>query len=414
MNAAGSCTVCNKSKNVRLRFCDRCKCARYCSKACQNDDWPTHKLLCATYSRFDNLSRPTDEHFRAILFPVDNGKPKVIWLHCEWHEDDDDDEYGSKYQSPALEPFLGKNAFPRHAPIQYNPVLKRQLSDTIYISHRDTFLIDGSRANKSVAAVTATKAGKFHDWRGPIIAYGKAGLGIDPTACRDLDMNDFRHIADYFLSYNYEPAPATQQSTEIKVKGVKINCHGDRVMVGKPHFEAVEVASTDPIFTEHDSSDIMNRIGLPIFTRRCPPNPRWAHDDHNKIFKGSSPFNNQDATFLHLCCDPKTKFDPQIGTMGWGWASQKWQNSVGSVIVVRQDKKPILPLHVEALCNYCRYEIRPLLAHSIGEYHPEEPISKDTALTMICRPTFIIYWYKLLDEKHKKGEATSAPSPYDV
>jgi hypothetical protein len=34
------------------------------------------------------------------------------------------------------------------------------------------------------------------------------GLGLDPTACKDLDMNDFRHITDYFLSYNYKPAPA--------------------------------------------------------------------------------------------------------------------------------------------------------------------------------------------------------------
>jgi hypothetical protein len=100
--------------------------------------------------------------------------------------------------------------------------------------------------------------------------------------------------------------------------------------------------------------------------------------------------------------------------MGWGWASQKWQNSVGSVIVVRQDKKPLSPLHVEALCNYCRYEIRPLLAHSIGEYDPEESISKDTVLAMICWPTFVIYWFKLLDEKCKEGENASAPSPYDV
>lgn len=51
--------------------------------------------------------------------------------------------------------------------------------------------------------------------------------------------------------------------------------------------------------------------------------------------------------------------------MGWGWASQQWQNNVGSTIVVRQDGKPLLPRHVEALCNYCRYEIRPLLAHFV-------------------------------------------------
>jgi hypothetical protein len=345
---------------------------------------------------------------------VDNEKPKVIWLHCKWHDEDEDDGTSSRFQNPVVEPFLGLNASQTHKPIKYNSALKRRLLDTIYVCYRDTFLFDGSPANNSVAGITATKPGLFHSWRGPIIAYGMVGLHLDPTTCKDLDMNDFRHIADYFLSYNYKPVLATQQSTNIKVKGVKINCLGDRIMFSKPHFEVVEVSSIDPIFTEHDTSDITNRIGLPLFTRRCPPNPRWAHDEDNKIFERESPFNNQDATFLHLCCDPKAEFDLYRGILGWGWASQQWQNGVGSTIVVRQDKKPLSPLHVEALCNYCRYEIRPLLAHSTGEYAPEEPISKDAVLAMICRPTFVIYWYKLLDEKRKEGESTSAPFPYYV
>ncbi|KAL1639781.1 hypothetical protein SLS58_007523 [Diplodia intermedia] len=357
----GLCTVCNKA-NARL--CSRCKSACYCSATCQRADWPTHKLLCAAFSTFDVSSRPTDEHLRAILFPVDGEKPKFIWLHCEWHDDDD----------------FGKFQYPE--------------TDTII-------------------AITATKPGRYHDWRGPIIAYSKVGPGINPTACKDLDMNDFRHIADCFLSYGYEPAPATEQSTGEKLKGVRINCIGDQKMFDKPHFEAVEIPSTDPIFSKHDTSDIAQRIGLPIFTRRCPPNPKWASDRDNAIFH-EDPFNNQDATFLHLCCDPKADFDIRTGTLGWGWASQQWQNSVGSVVVVRQDMKPLSPLHVEALCRYCRHEIRPLLAHSIGEYEPEEPMAKEAVLSMICRPTFVIYWNKLLDEKRKEGEDTSAPWPYDV
>ena len=277
-DASDLCTVCNK---FDARLCNQCKSARYCSTACQHADWPTHKLLCAIFSRFDASSRPTDEHFQAILFPVDGRKPKVVWLHCKWCDNDDD----GRYQYAEVSSFLGPDAFPRRAPIQYNPVLKRGLSDTVYVSYRDTFLIDGSKANSSIAGITSTKPGQYHDWRGPIIAYGKVGLGIDQTACKDLDMTDFRHIADYFLSYGYKPTPATQQTTGKKVKGVKINCVGDCKMFNKPHFEAVEVSSTDPIFSEHDTSDIAERIGLPIFTWRCPPNSSWANDQDNKIFE---------------------------------------------------------------------------------------------------------------------------------
>ncbi len=111
-----------------------------------------------------------------------------------------------------------------------------------------------------------------------------------------------------------------------------------------------------------------------------------------------------------------SQFDPDKGELGWGWAPRRWQNSVGSVLVVRQDKKALSPLHVEALCNYCRYEVGPVIAHSVGDYYPEEPISKDGVLAMICRPTFVIYWFKLLDEKdiEEDGEGADEASPYEV
>lgn len=51
----------------------------------------------------------------------------------------------------------------------------------------------------------------------------------------------------------------------------------------------------------------------------------------------------------------------------------------------------------------------------MGEYEPEEPMSEDAVLAMISRATFVIYWEKLLNEKHEAGEdITSLPSPYDV
>lgn len=215
-------------------------------------------------------------------------------------------------------------------------------------------------------------------------------------------MTDFGHVTDYFVSYHYEPPLETQQFTDGEIQGVRINCLGDQKVFYKPHFEAVGTPSTDPIFSNHDISDIAQRIGLPIFTRRCLPDAKWANDEHNRVFIGNNPFNNQDAMFLHLCCDPKADFNFQMRTMGWGWASQKRQNRVGSVLV-RQDNKPLLPLHVEALCRYCRFDIRPLLAHSVGEYAPEKPMEKDAVLAMICRATFVIYWYKLLEEKSKEG-----------
>ncbi|KAK6447149.1 hypothetical protein FP744_10003399 [Trichoderma asperellum] len=235
-------------------------------------------------------------------------------------------------------------------------------------------------------------------------------LGIDKKKCRDLDMDDFRHIFDYFLSYNYSPATVI----ETFIEAVRINCLGDQKIGNKPAFKPVEILSTDPIFNNHDVSGIASRIRLPIFTRRNPPNLAWVNDEDNKIFNTSCPFNNQDATNLHLCCDPNASLNSETGALGCRLASFEWQMDVGSVLVVRQDRKLLYPLHVEALCKYCRYDIMPLFSHSMGEFEPEEPLEKEVVLAIICRPTFVLPWYKLLDEKSNRGQGGDVPYPYDT
>lgn len=117
------------------------------------------------------------------------------------------------------------------------------------------------------------------------------------------------------------------------VRAVRINCFGDQMMYNKPHFEAVEISGTDPIFYNRNTSDVANLIEFPILTRRCPPDPKWVDDQKNKMFERLSPFDNADATFLHLCCDPNAK-----GVLGWGWAPMQWPSGEGSVIVARPDK----------------------------------------------------------------------------
>ncbi|KAI1293279.1 hypothetical protein F5Y03DRAFT_333088 [Xylaria venustula] len=216
---------------------------------------------------------------------------------------------------------------------------------------------------------------------------------------RDIDLEDFRHITDYFITYD----------ASHRIPGVRINCRGDQEVLKKPPFQEVKLTPWDPIFTDHDTSDIAERIGLPIFTKSCPPAHSWQNTDDSKMYE------NMSATYLHLCCDPEAKPDIAQGIPGWGSAPMKWQNRVGSVIVVRQDQKPLSPWHVEALCRYCLEEAGAYLAHSNDGYGPDEPMSKDLALSMICRPTFSIFWqtfHKEIDEKG--GSICDVSSPYLV
>lgn len=195
------CTFCDKHG---AHLCGRCESVRYCSEECQKADWPIHKLLCKAFSDFDVSTRETSKHFRAFSFPI-NEKPKVIWIHCE--RDSDGYQQAQTDSLPGVEHGLG------HTPIQYNGRLGRELPDTLYICARDTFLIDGSMPNKGVGAIMASQpGGKRYYWRGPFVAYGKRGLDMDQRECRDLDMKDFRHLADFFLEANNEPILITWRS----------------------------------------------------------------------------------------------------------------------------------------------------------------------------------------------------------
>ncbi|KAJ8121614.1 hypothetical protein ONZ43_g1977 [Nemania bipapillata] len=384
--SSDSCIICNKPNALR---CNRCKSASYCSKLCQRGDFLVHKLLCSSFSAFDVSKRPTKQHVEP------------------------EDEYDRRYQSPNARPFLNDHG--REVPIQFNAVLARRLLDAVCVSYRDTFLVDGSAPNSSVATITTTQPGYHHHWCGPIIAYGKVGSDFDPEECRDIDMHDFRHVADYFMSYGTDliSVPSSPPMNCVKVKGVRINCLGDQKMFNKPHFEEIELSTTSIIFRSHETSDITKRIGIPIYTKRCFPHPNWANAKDAEMFGNESPYNNQDATFLHLCIDPEAKEDFSRGFLGWSWAPSQWQQDVGSTIVVRQDKKPLLPWHAEALCSYCRYHARDCLAHTIGEYAPDKPMSKSLALSMICRPTFSIWWYRMCREQRDKGKIVDAKIPYD-
>ncbi|KAJ8680481.1 hypothetical protein QAD02_016268 [Eretmocerus hayati] len=292
------CFFCNKSG---ARSCSKCHSISYCSTRCQKKDWSTHKLLCASFASFDISSRPTDEHVRAIFFPVNDPRPQMVWLHLRCGENE-----GTKCQSVDTSPFLGldenNQKDSRTDVISYNHVLHRKLSNSIHVSFCNSPRHDESVANKSIANMSAS-GGNIHFWQGPVTSYGSNGtvrIGIaEEITYRDLDMVDFRHIVDYLTESRDHRIPHTIRPNTV---GVRINCVGDRNICDRPYLELIEVPPTDSIFAEPNTdSDIASCIDLPILTRRYPPHPSWNNDRRN--------YDNVLATFLNLSC-----YDPKLGT----------------------------------------------------------------------------------------------------
>jgi hypothetical protein len=73
------------------------------------------------------------------------------------------------------------------------------LSHTVEVICRETFLIDGSTPNVCVRHTTNERM--THDWRGPVVVMREQGTAIDPSSYEDVSAGDFRVVIDYFLSY---------------------------------------------------------------------------------------------------------------------------------------------------------------------------------------------------------------------
>jgi hypothetical protein len=69
------CIACN---NPGTKRCGGCGNARYCSEECQKRDWKQHKAICQSFATLP--PRPSPQHYRAILFPVDEDKPRFKWI----------------------------------------------------------------------------------------------------------------------------------------------------------------------------------------------------------------------------------------------------------------------------------------------------------------------------------------------
>ncbi|KAF2728889.1 hypothetical protein EJ04DRAFT_590248 [Polyplosphaeria fusca] len=228
-------------------------------------------------------------------------------------------------------------------------------------------------------------------------------------------MVDFRHITDYIFPYHYGPAGGVLNFPDDclwgTVKCVRINCIGDEQICKRPRFESVGVGLADPIFSENDTSDIADRAGFPIIMRKFSPDPKWLNlgrKDNPSVLYG---LQNVNATFLNISC--KLSGNIADGVDGFALAPKKYHDYPGSIIVARRDMRPLLPIHAEALCAYCLFEVSPALCSSVENGEKSDRLEIQAALDNICRRTFSSYWRKFVEKKREGDKWLDAPSPFD-
>ncbi|KAG7007792.1 hypothetical protein G7Y79_00008g024300 [Physcia stellaris] len=365
MSFITNCTICNKP-NAKL--CTQCKSAAYCSSLCQETDWSTHKLLCKAFGTKGD--RPSSDHYLAILLPEQSQRPRLVWVKHEYIPGDEIDP--SWYKPDILE--LLSEIRPADCEdrriIHRNELRDFSMNDTVWVYFRDSALTDGSSSSQSLIEIT--KDQHRHEWRGPIVVIRSEGITLDPLGCKDVTLADLRCAADYFIAYGADERGTDPKYPGFCVEGVKISCVGDKVIHGDQRFSALRVPMDHPMFRNETSIPISRLLEMPLLAHQLRPETTWKNDGDFERFQGRWPYDNEAATFLHMDSNPDSD--------GWGWAPMRWQSRVGSVLVVRQDLKPLVPEHIDVLCDYCQSTLQPIFEASL-----EGSRSKEDVVNFITR-----------------------------
>lgn len=197
---------------------------------------------------------------------------------------------------------------------------------------------------------------------------------------KDVRIEDMRDIVEYFEDYADTSINPKPSASPVLVEGVQISCPGDMNTFGKEKYSSVAIQTQHSVFTIGATSAIAQRIGVPLRIIQAPADQNWRND--------VSAYTNQEVTFLFLDIGLIAEFQG-ANPMGWRWAPMQLQEMVGSVIVVRADRVPLIPSEVEVICAYCRHGAQPLIENAIGA--GLEYMTKDQVLAKINPAAFAAF-----------------------
>lgn len=253
-----------------------------------------------------------------------------------------------------------------------------------------------------------------------MIAYGTDVFddvphSYDPSYSQDLGPCDLRILAHWLNTYylkngNLRTIEDLQPELS-KVVGVRIHCNGDVDTDGRPRFEPIELPAFHYIF-EQTATDVSKHIAIPLVVQRIPGSvKKWQKHSESSSSKFS--WVNTAGTFLHIGYKPQSK---QSG-FDWGFASPEWPDSVGAVVVMRKDKKKLLPEHVHALVEYHPDHLMRFFEEEVQGIHSDGQLSlkrdKEWVMKQINKEKFQGYYvaWKLRQSENTKVQQIS---PYDI
>lgn len=251
------------------------------------------------------------------------------------------------------------------------------------------------------------------NFAGPVVVTSRTGSSTDlSSAAQDITLGVLRIAVDYFYAQSRgsmdDPITAFDNTREYLLTpqdfsntpkvGVRINCIGD-IDNGRNKYEAIKVPINHPIYKER-ATDISGLLELPIVIWKYPLDKSWRDICGKRV--------NQTATFMHMIGD--------ITIDRWGWAPMYWQNKVGSVLVVRQDRKPLISKQAQILADHCHLHLQPKIEMAL-EADNSQTARRDVSQLHLNKTAFLQYFEDYKEKMVADGEDPSwadVASPYDT
>ena len=302
--------------------------------------------------------RPSTNHRRAIHAPVSGKKPYLLWIEITpnaqgWRGHDKPQLDELLKLQPGEAGYVGRH--PTY--IRGNALRGRKENDhVIELWQRDDDFGPTPPANQSLNAMDGHA---WSTWRGPLIIMAKAGTDFDPAFYFDVTLNDFRDAADYTHYFRETIGSATDgiaseghwgklisREDGGKVQVVRVACRGEQIAHGVPEFSSVEIPKTHPAFRLADDppaiADVLSEP-ISVFKEKPPANLCGS-----EAVAGS--LDNPAISVLY--CNVGHSWSTQIAELGT--VQDNWSQEVGTVLVLRRDKRDIRVDWVQALCELCQ------------------------------------------------------------
>ncbi|KAL7572483.1 hypothetical protein ACA910_000311 [Epithemia clementina (nom. ined.)] len=188
------CALCHKVSTAKK--CSKCQVVSYCSRECQVQDWPFHKIFCGIQS-IPSRQPVADHSVQALLLPKDKNTPLLVCLPLRNKYDD----LGGFSWLDVSDFIPGVKGCARSDRTQ--GCVDDQASCAFHLLFKDDFSVDGtSEENICITHIFGQKELSFGDmpWRNNVLL-AKSDKRQDPSY-ESLQKADIPKAVDFLIKYS--------------------------------------------------------------------------------------------------------------------------------------------------------------------------------------------------------------------